>query len=48
MLVGGPWDGKEIAVSKGTTEYNIKGHENDGAYVVKGGRWVWESTRGRK
>jgi hypothetical protein len=44
-LHGGPCDGEKVSVSKGATEYNVKGSENDGAYVVKGGRWVWESNR---
>jgi hypothetical protein len=47
-LHGGPRDGEKVTVSKGATEYNVKGSENDGAYVVKEGRWVWESNRGRK
>jgi hypothetical protein len=36
-LHGGPRDGEKVTVSKGATEYNVKGSENDGAYVVKGG-----------
>jgi hypothetical protein len=47
-LRGGPLDGQKVTVSKGATEYNVKGSEQDGAYIVKGGRWVWESNQGRK
>lgn len=44
-LHGGPKDGQKVTISKGATEYNIRGFEQDGAYVMKGGRWVWESNR---
>jgi len=47
-LHGGPRDGEKVTVSKGATEFNAKGFEQDGAYVMKGGRWVWESNKGRK
>lgn len=47
-LNGGPLDGTEVEVSTGTTEYNVARSEQDGAYVVKGGRWTWEPNRGRK
>lgn len=45
-LHGGPRDGDRVTIAKGTTEYNVKGFERDGGYVVKGGRWVWESSKG--
>lgn len=45
-LVGGPRDGAAVLVSDKATEYNVAGNEQDGAYVVKGGRWTWEPNRG--
>jgi hypothetical protein len=47
-LHGGPRDGEKVTVSKSATEYNVKGFEHDGAYIVKEGKWVWQSNKGQR
>lgn len=48
ILNGGPRDGAEVEVSGSATEYNVAGSENDGAYIVKAGRWVWEPNKRKR
>ena len=47
-LKGGPQDGAEVLVSKGVTEYNVAGSEQDGGYVIKNGVGTWEPNKGRR